>query len=254
MGKLKGRWLPVSPFRRLVADLMRFSQKVPSVTANRGLSLAPLIEARQSVFPRPTWTALFTKAYAVVARDYPELRRTWMTFPWPRLYEHPHNVATLNVERQVDGENVVLYCAIRAPENRSLEEIDGIIRHHKEAPIGDVRSYQRAMTLAKCPGPIRRLVWWVTLNMLGRTRSHNFGTFGLTTVAGQGAGIHHIIPLLTSTIYYGLFDERGGLDLRLQWDHRVFDGAMAARILVDLEQVLLREIRLECLSRRRAAA
>ena len=38
--------------------------------------------------PRPSWCAIFTKAYAVVAARYPELRRAYLKFPFPRLYEH----------------------------------------------------------------------------------------------------------------------------------------------------------------------
>jgi len=254
MAKEKGRYLPVSPFRGLVADLMKMSQRVPTVTVERYMNLSDLIAARRSIYPRPTWTALFTKAFAMLARDYPALRRNYMTIPWPRFYEHPHNVATLNVERKVGGENVVLYCSLRSPENRSLAELDEIIRHHKEDPIETVRSYQRSMRLARCPSLIRRLVWWTTLGMLGKVRCHNFGTFGISTVASQGAGLVQLLPLLTSTIFYSLFDKEGGLEMRLAWDHRVFDGADAARILVDLEHVLLNEIRQECAGRYRAAA
>lgn len=252
--KDKGRYLSVSPFRRLVADLMLLSQKVPSVTAERYMNLGELIAARQTVFPRPTWTGMFTKAFALLARDYPELRQTYLTFPWSRLYQHHRNIATLNVERKVGEESVVLYCLIKSPEHRSLEEIDAIIRHHKEDPIETVRSYRRSMTLARLPRFIRRFVWRTTLSMLGKVRAHHFGTFGLTSVCDQGAGILQLVPLLTSTIFYGLFDKTGGLDVRLAWDHRVFDGAQAARILVDLEATLKREILQEVRGCFRAAA
>jgi hypothetical protein len=89
---------------------------------------------------------------------------------------------------------------------------------------------------------LRRLFWWGALNVFGRRRCHNFGTFGLTSVGAQGAGVLRIIPVLTSTLHYGLFDERWRLDVRLSWDHRVFDGVTAAGVLVDLEQILNREI------------
>jgi hypothetical protein len=81
-----------------------------------------------------------------------------------------------------------------------------------------------------------------TLNLLGRRRCHNFGTFGLTSVAGQGAGILNLVPLLTTTLHYGLFDEKGCLDVRLAFDHRVLDGALAAEALFQLETVLLGQI------------
>lgn len=247
MGKQKGRYLPISPFRHLVTDLMHFSQQVPTVTAERKMNLRPLIEAREAAFPRPSWTSIFTKAFAIVSKAHPELRRSYLRFPWPRFYEHGSSIATVNVERIVNNESVILYCHISRPEARGLVEIDQVIRHHKEDPIEQVRSYQRAMSLSRWPRFLRRLAWRGALNLFGSLRCHNFGTFGISTVAGQGAGLLKLLPILTATVFYGLFDKEGGLEVRLAWDHRVFDGALAARVLVNLEETLngpmLQEIR-----------
>lgn len=254
MAKLKGRNISVSPFRRVVTDLMHFSRQVPSVAADRRMSLAPLANARRQSAVRPGWCVLFTKAYAMLARDYPELRQSYMKFPWPRFYEHPHNIATLNIERETPSEKVVLYCLVRSPENRSLAELEGIVRHHKEAPLAQLRSYTRCRRLGNVPWPFRRMFWWGALNLIGRRRCHNFGTFGITSVAAQGAGILHITPLLTSTLHYGLFDSHSNLDVRISWDHRVVDGGVMARVLVDLESILNRDMVSELRGLRLAAA
>ena len=50
-----------------------------------------------------------------------------------------------------------------------------------------------------------------------------------------------ILSPLTTTLHYGLFDSEDRLEVRLTFDHRVFDGAAAARALRDLESVLLEE-------------
>lgn len=242
MGKSAGRGLPISPFRRIVTDLMSFSQKVPSVTADRRFDLAELIAARQRCNPRPTWSAIFAKAYGMLGRDYPELRRNYLKFPWPYLYEHPHSIATINIERQLPGESIVLYCLIRSPENRTLAEIDEKIRYHKETPVEQLRSYQRTVAVSRIPWPLRHWFWWASLNIFGRRRCHNFGTFGLTSVASLGAGLQRLIPLLTTTLHHSLFDDQGRLEMRLSWDHRVMDGATVARVLVDFESTLNREI------------
>src|SRR5262245_10680019 len=118
-----GRNIAISPFRRLVIDLMHFSQKVPSVTVERRMKLARLVDARQACMTRPTWYTLFTKAYAIVAARTPELRRSYLRYPWPHIYEHPRNLATLNLERMFGDEKIVIYALIRGPENRSLEEL-----------------------------------------------------------------------------------------------------------------------------------
>jgi hypothetical protein len=148
----------------------------------------------------------------------------------------------------------VAQCLIRRPDNRSLTELDGIVRSYQVEPIGRLRWYRRAMAMSRVPWPVRPLLWWATLNVFGRRRCHNFGTFGLSTVAAQGAGLLHVIPLLTSMLHYGLIDEAGDLDLRLTFDHRVMDGAAAARVLVDLERTLQGNILSELTRMRRAAA
>lgn len=57
MSRPTGRYIPVSYFRRLVTDLMYFSAKVPSVTIERRMDLAPLVAARQACTPQRVRTA-----------------------------------------------------------------------------------------------------------------------------------------------------------------------------------------------------
>lgn len=242
MSKSRGKSIAISPFRGLVIDLMHFSAQVPTVSIDRRMDLAELVEARKRCSPRPSWTALFTKAYGIVAARQPLLRRCYMELPWPRFYEHYKNVVTLNVRRTVNGETIVLQDQIRSPENRSLAELDARVRRCKELPVTEVDAYRRVTNLSYFPRVIRRLLIWLTLNLFGRRRVHNMGTFGITTVAEHGAGILNLVPILTSTIHYGLFDENGCLDVRLSFDHRVLDGADAADALVALEKALLGEV------------
>jgi len=238
MARTRGRSIAVSPFRRLVMDMMRFSRSVPAVVIDRRMNLAALADARLRCTPRPCWAVLLAKAFALAARPFPELRRAYMAFPWPRFYEHPYSTAVLNIERQLADETIVAQCLIRQPENRSLAELDGIVRHYQQAPIQELRWYRRAMAMSRLPWPLRPLLWWGALNVFGRRRCHNFGTFTLSSVAAHGAGLVFPIPLLTALLHYGLFDETGSLEMRLSFDHRVFDGAVGARVLVELERTL----------------
>jgi hypothetical protein len=253
MSRTSGRTIPLSPYRRLVDDLMTFSRPVPAVTAERRMSLGPLMDARFASALRPAWSVLFARAYALVARDTPALRQSYMRIPWAHLYEHPHSVATVNVERRVGDEDVVIFCLIRAPENRSLAEIDAIVRHFQTAPVEALRPYQRSVTLSRVPWPFRQWFWWLSLNLIGKQRCRNFGTFSVTSIASRGAGLTTVLPILTSSVHYGLFDG-AQLDVRLTFDHRVLDGATAARALTDLESALTREMVRELEEARSAAA
>jgi hypothetical protein len=246
MSRATGRYISVSYFRRLVTDLMHFSAKVPSVTIERRMGLGRLVAARQECAPAPTWSAIITKAFALVAARTPQLRTSYLTAPWPRLYEHAANVATLTIDRQLADERIVLYAHVSSPEALTLREIDDVIHYHQEEPVGNIPSHRRAVRLSRVPWPFRRLVWWAGLNLLGPVRCRHFGTFGVTSLGALGAGVTHLLPLLTSQIHYGMFDASGGVEMRLSFDHRVLDGATAARALAGLEGVLLGEVLHEC--------
>ena len=92
------------------------------------------------------------------------------------------------------------------------------------------------------PRPLRRLMWWAALNLHGPTRARFVGTFAVSSVAALGAGLLQLLSPTTCTLHFGLMDAKGNLDVRLSFDHRVLDGAPAARALTDLEGVLLNEV------------
>ena len=241
-----GKYVSVSYFRRLVADLMHFSAKVPTATIERHMNLAGLFAARRACSPAPTWSAIFTRAYAVVAARTPSLRTSYLSFPWPRLYENAANGAIVNIDRQVAGERVILYAHVPSPENLTLRELDAIINAHRNDPVDSISSYRAAFRLSRVPWPFRRLVWWAALNLFGSVRGHHFGTFGVSSVGAMGASITRLTPLLTSQLHYGMFDAAGGVDMRLSFDHRVVDGATVAVALAEMEEVLRGDITQEC--------
>jgi hypothetical protein len=238
----QGRWVGLSLPRRFVCDLMRHAQAVPSVPSQRRMQLGELIAARRNRPNRISWCAIFLKAYSIVSANRPELRRTYLPYLWPHLYEHPFNVGNFSLERQYRGEEGVFFAQVRQPELLSLEELDAIVRHHQAAPIEDIPSFRRTLLLSRLPMPLRRLVWWLGLYIDGGYRAHFFGTFGISVVASLGAAGLHLLSPLTTTINYGTFESDGAIDVRLTYDHRVLDGAPVARALAALEEVLRTEI------------
>src|SRR5947209_16867511 len=135
MGEPYGRKLPLSLPRRLIGDLMHFAQQIPSVPVQRRMNIAPLLAARRQAEPRPSWCSLFTKAYAMVAQRRPPLRRAYLSFPWPHLYEHPVSIASIAVERRVEDEDAVLFAQVRGPEHHTPEQLDSFIKDCKELPV-----------------------------------------------------------------------------------------------------------------------
>ena len=235
---LHGRNLGLSLPRRFICDLMSFAQKVPTVPMQRRMQLADVIEARAAWPKHISWCAIFLKAYAIVAKERPELRRAYIPFPWANIYEHPENVASFSLERDYKGEEAVFFGQIASPEKLSLVELDAIVRHYKAAPIESIPSYNHALLLSRLPSFLRRFIWWAGLCTDGRYRAYFFGTFAISVVASLGAAGLHILSPLTTTLNYGTFAADGSLDVRLAYDHRVLDGAVVARAMVALEETL----------------
>jgi hypothetical protein len=238
---MRGKSLSLSRPRRLIGDLMHFAAGVPGIPVQRHMDLAAVAAARAARSDRPPWPAVFAKAFALVAARFPEFRRAYCKFPRPHLYEYPVSVASVAVEKEYRGERAVLGVKVKDPAGRPLAEIGRLIRQAADAPVESVKDFRRALRVAGLPRPMRRLLWWVGLNV-GRQRANYFGTFGVTAYPALGAESLHPLAPLTATLTYGLVGPGGRTGVRLVYDHRVLDGATAARAMAVLEDVLNAQI------------
>ncbi len=237
--------MPLSLPRRLIGDLVHFARKLPTVPVQRRMDLSAVVAARRRLAGRPSWCAIFTKAYACVAARTPELRRAYMSFPRARLYEHPHNIASVAIEREYQGEKGVFFAHLRGPEQQTLPELDAHLRRFTHEPIESIGLFRRALAMSRLPWPLRRVMWWIGLNSSGPKRAKRMGTFGVSVYSGLGAESLHPLSPLTTTLNYGVIRPSGEVDVRVIYDHRVMDGAVVARALALLEAVLNRELVLE---------
>jgi len=252
-----GRNLPLSAPRRVMCDLLTFAKAIPTVPVQRDMRITDLVAVRDRLArarDAPGWCAIFTKAYGLMAGQYPELRRAYMAFPRPHLYEHPCSIASIAIERQYRGENAVFWGHLRAPEQQPLRELQAHLRRLKEEPIEKIGLFRRALLLGRLPRPLRRLAWWVALNSSGAKRAKRVGTFGVSVYSGLGAESLHQLTPLTGTLNYGVIQADGTVSVRIVYDHRVMDGATVARALACMEKVLNREILAELEQEARAQA
>ncbi len=236
-GKLGDRWVGLSVPRRVVTDLMYFAAGVPWIVAQRRLMLNGVIEARAAHSDRPTWTAVFAKAYALVATEIPELRRAYVRLPWPHFHEAALSTVSVAVERSFDGEPGLTFVQVTAPDARPIGEIASKIKSGKSPEFAQTRHFKRMVLVARLPLLLRRILWWVGLND-GRLRARYFGTFGISTVASTGTEILQLRSPLSTMLTYDRADPDGAVDVRLVFDHRVLDAMTAARALERLEAVL----------------
>jgi hypothetical protein len=239
---MRGRMIRLSLPRRMVIDLLYFAKGIPTVPVQKRMALGPLNAARTACRERPRWTTLFTKAYALMAREFPEFRRAYVKLPWPHLYEYPRSNAAVIIEREYRGEPGLFPIAIKDPASLSLREIGRQLAHASSVPIETIKDIRRAMRFARLPLPLRRTFWWVCLNF-GRQRGNYFGTFGVSVYSALKAESLHPLSPLTTLLNYGVMDGDGVLNVRIIYDHRVMDGATVARALTRLEEILNTAIR-----------
>src|ERR1039457_4236910 len=234
---MRGRAIRLSVPRRMVIDLLHFATAVPTVPVQRRRSIGPVGSARAAFQDRPRWTAIFAKGYALVAREFPDLRRAYLKIPWPHLYEYPASNASLVIERDYRGEPSLFSISIKDPAGHSLRDLARVIRHAATAPVDEIKDFRRSLRIAGLPRPPRRLMWWLGLN-IGRQRGNYFGTFALSVYSALNAESLHPLTPLTTLLNYGVISSDGNVNVRIIYDHRVMNGATVARALARLEEVL----------------
>lgn len=238
MTEPKGRGVRITGTRRFIIDLIHFARKVPSVPVSRTIDVSRLFDARDAHPARPSWSLLFMKAYALVCAAHSPLRRAYLGFPWARLYEHPQTNCALALERSLDGDDGIFVGLFRAPEAQTIDQLQEGLDFYKNQPLRQVGFFRQTLNMNLVPTPLRRFLWWSTLNVSGFKRAKRFGTFGLSSYGALGAESIHPISPLTTTLTYGPISSDGHVVVKLIYDHRVLDGAYIARRLADIETTL----------------
>jgi hypothetical protein len=172
----------------------------------------------------------------------PELRRTLITRPYPHLYEHPHRICVLGVERQWRDEPVLLGAKIRGPETTPLHVLQRYINHFKNAPVERISEFRQLLRLGRFPRFLRRFLIGHTLAWSGAKRAKRFGTCGLSSYGSLGAEQLHPRSLYTSVLTFGPISPAGDVVVKIVYDHRVLDGSCVARCLNQLEELLHTEV------------
>jgi hypothetical protein len=218
--------------------MLHHARKQPSIPVARAMNVGRLAALRAAALAPPSWTAVFLRAYGLVARDFPELRRAYIRWPRPHLYEHPFSIGAVVVERDVGGEPALLAAKVRQPEDTPLEAITTSLHRYKNAPLESVTGFRQLLRLARLPGPLRRFVFWRYLNWAGARRAKHFGTFMVSSYGSLGAEQLHPLTPLTTLLTFGPISPAGDVVVKLVYDHRVLDGRCVARALAELQRRL----------------
>jgi hypothetical protein len=234
----RARRVRLSRNRALVGDVAHFASRIPRFAVDRLMSVSDVSELRDQAAPRISWSVLFLKAYSLVAADCRALRQAYLGWPWGHLIEMPRSVGMVAVNRRDEelDEDRLCWGRFIRPEKQSLVELQEALDEYQREPIAEV--FRRQMQHSKWPTALRRLVWWVNLNLVVKNRARRVGTFSMSSLAGQGAWNRSHPTIHTTSLTFGPLDEQDRILVTLICDHRVLDGALAARVLAELEIAL----------------
>jgi hypothetical protein len=222
-------------------DIIHNGKKAHIMGCSWRINVAPLLAARASLLPPPAWTALWTKALALVGRRRPELRTLYLPLPWARLYVHPDIVCTIAIERTWQDAAAVFFEQFAAADQRSLHELDEMLRQLKQQRVEDIGSFRRLIRFARLPVLLRRLIWSLALSWSGPFRTRYFGSAALNPFPVGGHMSQSAMPV-SFMLYFGLIEPNGDADIEIFYDHRVMDGVQVYRIVRDLEATMNRDI------------
>ncbi|MFQ5731623.1 MAG: hypothetical protein ACE5KM_06695 [Planctomycetaceae bacterium] len=221
---------------------MRLGRRIPTSAVTRQCAAPKLPGLIHGASPSISWLTVFLKAYAIVADRRPEMRRTWMPFPRPHLYEHPYGIGRVAIHREHRGVRWPLFAGISRPASRSLRELQNEIDWLQTAPLRDIPAFRSQYAFSAYPGVVRRMSLWASLNLSGERRCRRYGTFAMTTLAQTGAVRTHPATLGPVTLTYGPVSDVGEVTLSLVVDCRIHDDTAAGRCLQEIEQTLNGEI------------
>ena len=250
----RGKYVKLSLARRMIGDFLAASRSIPLAHGERRMKLGELREAVRQARPRPSWQAIFFKGWAIVSAKIPELRRCYVKYPWPRLYEHPSDVGCIVLTRPLEGDDALHFLPIRDPASRSLEYLDERFAVARRSPLEDITAFQRQVMLAKLPFFIRRPLFHLGQHLMPRMRIRAIGTYGMSCLASLDSSTLMTWTPWTTMIHYTPFDDDDSLLFRTLFDHRVIDGVILAKAGQELYETLNGPILEEVKSMRRKAA
>lgn len=196
---------------------------------------------------KTTVTAILLKAIAIAQRSHPESRTTRL--PWGKLVTFRDIVAGFTVERYIGSQPSVFFGAIENADTKPVIEIARELKAYSEADLKDVDHLDVQSRFNNMPWLFRRFILWMGKRYPAVRLKYMNATFGLSTLGKFGVRL--LVPpnVTTSTFGVGAVEQRavvkdGNIVIRpmmtlaLNFDHRVIDGAPAARFMADVRNLM----------------
>ena len=233
-----GRRLSFSNGRRLVDDVIRISTKMPMAAFSSEWDVERVAKLRRMAKPKISWNVLMMKAHAIVCRENEMLRRSYVRFPYPHLYEHHQNVCMMTIGREHQGEERLFFARFNEPDNYTLVELQELYDKYRKAPVEEIKQFRHQITFAKFPSLVRRFGWWALFNLWPQKRASHMGTFGMSISGHRGAMGSQHLGFNTTILGVDPNPRKGVAKMLLTFDHQILDGAPATEIFAQGQRML----------------
>ena len=194
-----------------------------------------------------TITAIVLKAISVAQRNHPASRS--LLLPWGPVVTLNEIVAGFTVEREVADGPAVFLGAIRNADTKSVEDIASELREYAVKEIKDVPQLAVEDRFSRFPWLVRKFILWLGQCIPSVRLRYQGATFGLSTLGKFGITL--VVPpsVCTSIFGVGSVEDRvvahhGQAVIRpmmsviYNFDHRLIDGAPAARFVAEVRDLL----------------
>jgi pyruvate/2-oxoglutarate dehydrogenase complex dihydrolipoamide acyltransferase (E2) component len=196
---------------------------------------------------KTTVTAILLKAIAIAQRAHPITRTTLL--PTGKLVTLNSICAGFTVERFVKGQPAVFFGSIKEPDVKPLIEISDELRSYATDAIETHEVLETQNWFNNVPWLLRQIILFVGMRVPSIRIRYMGATFGLSSLGKFGCKV--VVPPCVSTSTFGIgeveerpvavngkVEVRPVLSLVLNFDHRVIDGAPAARFMQDVIELL----------------
>ena len=209
--------------RQLTARAMSTTPLIPQFTAFRAMDLSAAARARTGVLKGISWTTLLLRAYALLLRGNPQLNGSWAG---DGVKRNP----SVDVVLAVDTPGGLLVPVLREPDLQSVRALDAQVR--------EIGTSARSGTVdPSLFGPATGTV--SNLGGMGVDRFNALITPPQATALSVGTV--GFAPVVEAD---GTVTGRMSCEIGLSIDHRVADGADAARALQEIQDLLDDPLRL----------
>lgn len=203
--------------RLLVARTMSVSAGIPQFTAYRQLDLSTLARVRKTDLGGASWTAILVKAQAIALSEHPELNAVWTD-------DGPQTIDEIGIALAVDSPSGLLAPVIRNPQREPLANLSaGIAQLVDSAQSGSITADQLSGGTSV----------FSNLGGMGVDFFNALLTPPHSTALSAGSVAQRVVAGAD-----GAFGQRLTCTVGLTMDHRVADGADAARYLQAVSDIV----------------